>query len=195
VWIPPSAFLSQLIVQVDLLSGPWQPAAGWTYGTVQALDVEWSPDQADRDQLNGVNNVNPFTAMPGGYVMMGNKTLYRTPNVYAGLHVRRLLIYAKVLVRAVAQTLLMSPINATTMQRFTQLCNGPLNSIASQQGLQQFLVVCNQSNNPVTSRVTRTLNGYVILQPNDVAERIVVQFAATSDAAVFTNTTVSPVGS
>lgn len=194
VWIPPSAFHAGLMATVDLLNGPWQPSAGYVWGTVQAQDIEYSPDQSDRDTLNGDNNINPFVAFPQGITMFGNKTFWRIPTVYQSLHVRRLLIYAKKIIVAVVRRLVMSPNNATTQQKFTQLCNAPLSAIASQQGLQQFLVVCDASNNPPSNTPTRTLNGYIILQPEDIAERIVVQFAATSDSTVFSATTISAVG-
>lgn len=186
VWMPPSGFVLQVMVVSDSASGPWMPAAGPTRGAIRAIDIETSPNQAQRDTLVGDNFVNPFVNFSDvGIVLYGNKTLQRTATATQSIATRRMLIYAQKLIRASIRYLVMEPNDPITQQRFEAMCNTPLSNIANQRGLQQFRVVCNASTNPPELAQQKTLRGQLIIQPTDFAEKVQMDFSLTSSGAAF----------
>jgi phage tail sheath protein FI len=94
--IPPSGSMAGTYAAVDLQIGPWQVAAGTTYGALNiATGVERVVTANDQDVLNpiGVNAIRPLVNY--GIVAYGERTLTTDPSL-TYINVRRLLIEIEV---------------------------------------------------------------------------------------------------
>lgn len=196
VWVPPSGDVMALMASADDAVGPSSVIGGLVRGVLTGvLKLEYSPDQSTRDTMIGLNFVNPLVSFPAsGPVLLGNKTLGRTPGPMQDLNSRRAMIYIKKIIATAGLYLTFEPNDPTTQLKFKMLCNPPLQRMAAQRGISNFQVVCDATNNPTDSpQAQKTLNGQILVQWLPVTERIAVSFASTTDGAQFTSTTASSV--
>lgn len=189
VWLPPSGFIAANAAFTDKVAFPWFAIAGHNRGTLDGLQVEYSPDQDDRDvlcQVNGQNSVNPIVNFQStGITLFGNKTLQRRTTALNSLHVRRMLLHAQKVIATSVKYLVFEPNDPVTWRRFTLLVNPTLQFIAQNQGLEKFSVICDETTNPPAQRNNKTMRGKIKLQPVLAAEIIEIDFALFAAGADF----------
>lgn len=101
------------------------------------------------------------------------------------INVRRMLIRAKKLIGRVSMTLLFEPNNPAIWGRFKNMVNPILEAIASQNGINKFEVIMDETNNTPDSIDRNELHGTIYLEPTTAVEAIYLSFVITSAGVEF----------
>ena len=177
VWVPASTIIPNIYAFNDAVSKPWFAPAGINRGRLtQVSNLERVVTQSVRDDLYKAN-VNPITLFPGsGVTVYGQKTLSKKPSALDRVNVRRLLIELKNFIGQFANTLVFEQNNQTTRDRFLTQVNSYLNQVQLQQGLDDFNVVMDETNNTPDVIDNNQLVGQVYIKPTRSAEFILLEF-------------------
>ena len=186
VWVPTSGFVAALLAANDAAVGPWDAAAGTSKGVLNGiLDIAFSPNQRQRDDLYKIN-LNPIAQFPSyGVSLYGQKTLSRKPSAFDRLNVRRLFLYVE---RAVKKTMLFfvfEPNNAFTRSRVVNTLTPLFERIKAAGGIIDYRIVCETKNNPGNVIDNNELVVDIYIKPSRTAEFILVNFSATATDANF----------
>ena len=139
----------------------------------------------DRDELYE-NRINPIANFPnGGFVIFGQKTLQQAQSSLDRVNVRRMLIEVKRLVSDIANKFVFEQNTPSTRARFVAQVTPLLAVIQSQQGIDQFKVVMDSSNNTAADIESNYLNGRIVLVPTRAVEFIAIDFIITNSGVSF----------
>jgi hypothetical protein len=174
VWAPPSVFVAEKYLQVDKNYGPWYAPAGDNRGRISAFDLEHSASLSERDILYGdLNAVNPIVNFATkGLTIFGQKTLYRATSALNRVNVRRMVIYAKKLIKRAMDTMVFEPHNADSWARATNLINTILEPIRQGNGLSDYRVVIDDTTNTASRIQQSIMYGVIQLVPVGTIEII-----------------------
>lgn len=174
VWSPPSVFLAEKYMQVDRTYGPWYACAGDSRGKIIAYDYETSPSFAQREILYGdFNAINPIVNfISKGLEIYGQKTLLRENSSLNRVNVRRMVIYAKKLIRRAMEGVVFEPHNADSWARATNLINAILEPIRQANGLDNYRVTIDSSTNTPDVIAQNIMKGIIKLVPVGTIEII-----------------------
>jgi len=177
VWVPASTLIPGVYMASDRVSYPWIAPAGTNRGVVTNVTrVERVVTQSGRDALYEAN-VNPLATLPGyGVVVYGQKTLQKKNTALDRVNVRRLLIELNNYIGQVAQSLVFEQNTSTTRNEFLAQVNPYLSTIQQQQGLYDFKVVMDDTNNTPTVIDNNQLVGQIYIQPTKTSEFILLEF-------------------
>jgi phage tail sheath protein FI len=106
----------------------------------------------------------------------GQKTLSKKPSALDRVNVRRLLIELKSYIGQFANTLVFEQNNQVTRDRFLTTVNSYLNQVQLQQGLDDFDVIMDETNNTPDVIDNNQLVGQVYIKPTRSAEFILLEF-------------------
>ena len=170
----------------DKIKYPWFAPAGFNRGSLTFVkNVETRLTPEDRDTLYD-SRINPIAVFPtGGFVVYGQKTLQQAKSSLDRINIRRLLIEVKRVVEGVANGLLFESNDSVTRSRLVNGVVPKLALIQSQQGIDSFKVVCDESNNTDLDIDSNKLNGRIIIVPTRVIEFIAVDFIVTNSGVQF----------
>ena len=101
------------------------------------------------------------------------------------VNVRRLLLEVKRLVTAVANKLLFEQNNASTRARFVNQVTPLLALVQAQAGVEQFRVVCDDTNNGAEDVESNKMNGRIVIVPTRAVEFIAIDFIVTNSGVSF----------
>lgn len=165
--VPGSTVAMRTYAYSDSVSYVWYPPAGTTRGVVtNASSVgyinsegEYAPvvyNQGQRDVMY-VNKINPIAMRPSrGLLVFGDKTLTANEtSALANVNVARLVVYIRKQLELLAEPFLFRLNTPSTRQEFTGVVNSFLAEIVQLNGLYDFTVICDESNNTAT-RIDRT---------------------------------------
>lgn len=176
VVIPPSAIALRTYAYNDTVSYLWFPPAGYQRGLVSNAastgyinkEGEYVPavlGQGQRDVMY-TNNINPITYRPGrGLVVYGDKSLSPITSALDRVNVGRLVCYIRTQVAKIGDKYTFTLNTETTRGSLQGELSSFLSQILEQDGLYDFAVVCNTSNN-TPARIDRNeLWADVMIQP------------------------------
>jgi hypothetical protein len=186
VWVPPSVVVPGVLAFNDSVAAPWYAPAGLTRGGLTSvLGTYLNLSQANRDTLYEAR-VNPIANFPNeGTVIWGQKTLQAAPSALDRVNVRRLLITVKKFIASSTRYLVFEQNTDATRLRFLSIVNPYLDQVKNQQGLYQFRVVMDSSNNTDVEIDRGILYGQIFLQPTRTAEFIILDFNIQPTGASF----------
>jgi len=186
LWVPPSVVVPGALAFNDTVAQPWYAPAGLNRGGLTRVsDTYVRLSQANRDTLYDAR-VNPIANFPNeGVVIWGQKTLQARPSALDRVNVRRLLIAVKKFIASSTRYLVFEQNTDATRLRFLAIVNPYLESVKNRQGLYQFRVVMDQSNNTPDLIDQNILYGQLFLQPTRTAEFIVLDFNIQPTGASF----------
>lgn len=192
VWIPPSCVVAGALSFNDYVSYPWFAIAGLNRGGIEiAVQAETKLTREMRDDLY-TYNVNPIATFPrDGVVIWGQKTLQKKRSALDRINVRRLLIAAKKYVASVSRYLLFEQNTSQTRQRFLDLVNPYFADVRNKQGLYDFKVIMDESNNTPDVIDRNEMRGAIYLKPTKTAEFLIVDFYVYPTGAAFPGDTAS----
>lgn len=167
VWSPPSVFIAEKYIEVDNNYGPWYAVAGDTRGKIIASDYESSPSQTQRDLLYGdLNAVNPIVNFATkGLEIYGQKTLLRENSALNRINVRRMVIYAKKLIKSAMEGIVFEPNNPDSWARATNLINSILEPIRQNNGLTDYRVTIDSTTTTADVIAQNKMKGIIKLVP------------------------------
>lgn len=174
VWAPPSVFVAAKMIEVDNNFGPWYAPAGDIRGKISAFDYEGSPSLAERDTMYGdLNALNPIVNFASkGLEIYGQKTLLRATTALNRINVRRMVIYAKKLVKTAMDGLVFEPHNADSWAKATNLINSILEPIRQGSGLSDYRVTIDETTNTASLIQQSIMAGVISLVPMGTIEII-----------------------
>lgn len=184
--VPPSIVALGALAKTDSVAQPWFAPAGFTRGsleTIQAIDVRLNA--ADRDTLYE-SRINPIANFPNKqFVIFGQKTSQLARTALDRVNVRRLVLEVKRRIELIAQGLLFEQNNSATRSRFIQSSASQLASIQINQGIEDFRVVMDETNNSAEDVDNNRLNGKIIIVPTRAVEFIAIDFVITNAGVEF----------
>jgi len=186
VWLPPSGYVAGLIASASQTSFPWSAVAGFSRGTLSNVtDVAVNPTQKQRDLLYK-GNINPIAYFPNeGYVVYGQKTLYRTPSAFDRLNVRRLFLTLEKQTQALLKYFVFEPNTFSTRTRLVGALRPIFDNAKINNGLYDYLLVCDERNNTPSVIDSNQLAISIYIQPVKTAEFILCDFIATQTGVNF----------
>ena len=148
VYMPASADVAGCMVRTDRDFFPWFSPAGTTRGNLNfAIKLAFNPGKDARDQLYS-NRINPITSKPGdGIVLFGDKTALSFESAFDRINVRRLFITIEQAIENAAKSVLFELNDAGTRSNFINVVEPFLRDVQAKRGIQDFLVICDESNN------------------------------------------------
>jgi len=184
--IPASGSVAGLMAETDRTRGSFFSPAGFRRGQVRnVVKLAYNPVEADRDTLYKAG-INPIVSFPGeGTVLFGDKTHTGRPSAFDRINVRRLFILLEKSIRIAARDTLFEFNNEFTRAQFTSIVEPFLRTIQGLQGITNFAVVCDETNNTgdVVDRNEFVADIYV--QPARSINYIQLNFVATRTGVAF----------
>jgi phage tail sheath protein FI len=184
-WVPPSELVGGAISRNDVLSAPWYAPAGLNRGGLPVIMARTQLSPANRNSLYEAR-VNPIASFPNdGVVIWGQKTLQARPSALDRVNVRRLLIAVKKFIASATRYLVFDQNTDSTREKFLNIANPYLSSVKQNQGLYEFRVIMDASNNTPDLIDQNILYGQLFLQPTRTAEFIILDFNIQPTGAAF----------
>lgn len=176
-WVNLQGDIQGLRQQTNTTNAQWWASAGLERGQIKnVLKLAFIPSIPQRDQLYKIS-INPVTTFPGmGTVMWGQKTLLSKPSSFDRVNVRGLFNSIERSLAQMSKFQVFEFNDEYTRNRILQMINPFLESVQSGRGIQEFLVVCDTSNNTpdVISRNQLVVDVYI--KPSYQAEYISLRF-------------------
>ena len=148
IYMPTSADVAGCMVRTDRDFFPWFSPAGTTRGGLNfAIKLAFNPGKDARDQLYS-NRINPITSKPGdGIILFGDKTGLSFESAFDRINVRRLFITIEQAIENAAKSVLFELNDAGTRSNFINIVEPFLRDVQAKRGIQDFLVICDETNN------------------------------------------------
>ena len=180
VYVPSSGYAAAKMVATDVEIGPWGAPAGFNRGVItDAIDVAFSPNQRQRDDLYTIS-LNPITTFPDqGIVVFGQKTLLKKPSAFDRINVRRNFLYLEKATKSVMKFFLFENNTLFTRTRVVNTLSPFFERVKAAGGLYDYLIVCDERNNTAEVIDNNELVVDIYLKPVRTVEFIQVNFYAT----------------
>ena len=186
VKVPSSVVALGALGYNDSVSYPWFAPAGFNRASLENVrNTGVRLTTQNRDTLYELR-INPIANFPdGGFVIFGQKTLQQAHTALDRVNVRRMLLEVKRLVVGVANKIVFEQNTPATRARFVAQVTPLLSVVQSQQGIDQFKVIMDSSNNTVEDIEDNRLNGRIVLVPTRAVEFIAIDFIITNAGVSF----------
>ena len=186
VRVPPSVVALGALAKTDDVAQPWFAPAGFTRGaleTITSIDVRLNSE--DRDTLYE-SRINPIANFPNKqFVIFGQKTSQLAKTALDRVNVRRLVLEVKRQIGLIAQRLLFEQNNKATRDAFIASSSQRLAGIQLGQGIEDFRVIMDETNNSSEDVDNNRLNGKIIIVPTRAVEFIAIDFVITNAGVEF----------
>ena len=182
----PSHMMTRTFIRNDEIAYPWLAPAGVRRGLVdnaiqlgfiESMTGVFTPlsvSQALRDVMY-INNVNPITFIPGtGITNFGNKTLQGTATALDRINVARLICYLRARLDQIGKQYLFEPNVAQTRNSISGTITSLLVDLVAKNGVYDYLVVCDDSNNTPTTIDQNQLWVDIAIEPVKAVEFIYI---------------------
>jgi len=178
-WVAPSGAVAGIYTLTDKNDYPWFAPAGINRG----LLPEWlnirENFRIDKRNTLYANRVNPIAIINSAIAVYGQKTLLDKVSYLDRVNVRRLLAYLKRRSRRLAEQFVFEFNDEFTRSQMSGIFNQFLQDVLNKRGLEEFLVVCDETNNDATVRENNELYVDLYVKPTAVAEFIYLRFFVT----------------
>jgi hypothetical protein len=183
IMVPPSTIALRTIAYNDQVAYQWFAPAGFTRGLVfNASSVgylnaegEYQPvilNQGQRDILY-LNKINPIAYIPNrGLVVYGQKTLSPSASALDRVNVARLANYLRYNLDNIAKPFLFQPNDMQTRDAFKATIERFLVGLVGLRAIEDFAVVCDESNNTAERRNRNELWCDMFIAPEKAVEFI-----------------------
>ena len=185
-WIPLAADVAGVCARLDSEHESWYSPGGFTRGRIKnVLKLSSNLNQPSRDQLYP-KQINAVVSFPGkGTVLFGDRTLQAKPSAFQSIHIRRLFIILEKAIADAAQYQLFELNNASTRNRFIGMVEPFLRSVQSRDGLADFKVVCDSSNNTDDTVARGEFVADIYIKPLYSIQYVILNFVATKSSIQF----------
>lgn len=186
VWVPSSGYAAAAIAQSSQTTYPWIAPAGFNRGRlVNVLNLGVNPTQKQRDSLYKIN-INPIAYFnTDGFVIMGQKTMYRQPSAFDRINVRRLFLTLEKEAQKLLKFYVFEPNDFATRNRLKASLTPIFDQAKLNDGCYDYLIVCDTTNNTPAVIDSNELKISIYIQPVRAAEFILADFIATTTGVNF----------
>ena len=144
-WVPCNGDTAGLMAETDLERAAWFSPGGRSLKNV--IKLAWKSKKAERDVLYPLG-INSVTTFPGeGAILYGDRTMLKRPSAFDRINVRRLFIVLRKTISRTARSFLFELNTEFTRERFKSTVIPFLEEVQGRQGITDFLVVCDETNN------------------------------------------------
>ena len=174
------------LVYSSFRAEPWFSPAGFQRGQIRnAVKLPFNPSKKQRDDLYS-NRVNPVVDFPGeGTVLYGDKTALAYSSAFDRINVRRLFLICEKEIAKISKTTLFEFNDEVTRTLFKNNVNPFLRNVQSKRGMYDFLVVCDDSNNPPGIIDRNEFVADIYIKPSRSINFITLNFVATKTGMSF----------
>ena len=185
VAVPASHMMLRTIAYNDQVAFPWFAPAGVRRGVIDnASSVGYINSEGEfettavaeglRDSLYSVN-VNPISFVTGaGLVCFGQKTRQLTASALDRVNVARLVAYVRLNLDKIARPFIFEPNDALTRNEIKQAVESFMLELTAQRALNDFAVVCDESNNTAARIDRNELYVDIAIEPVKAVEFIYI---------------------
>jgi hypothetical protein len=186
VQVPSSVAVIGALAYNDVVAYPWFAPAGFNRAALDFVtNVKVRLNQNDRDMLYEAR-INPIATFPqAGFVIFGQKTLQLARSALDRVNVRRMLLEVKRIIVDVANKVVFEQNTPQTRARFVAQVTPLLATVQAQQGVDQFKVVMDSSNNSQEDIENNVLNGKIVVVPTRAVEFVAIDFIITNAGVSF----------
>ena len=186
VYIPSSSDIAGLMVRTDRDSFPWFSPAGTARGGLNfPVKLAFNPGQDARDRLYA-NRINPIISQPGsGIILFGDKTGLAFESAFDRINVRRLFITVEKAIENAAKSALFELNDAGTRSNFVNVVEPFLRDVQAKRGIQDFLLICDESNNTADVIDRNEFIADIFIKPARSINFIGLTFVATRTGVSF----------
>ena len=187
VKLPSSVAAFAAISYSDSQSPPWFAPAGFSRGGLNDIvkNISVRIDTNDRNSLYE-SRINPVAKYPNeGYVIFGQKTLQLKKSSLDRINVRRLMLELRRIVVEVSKGLLFEQNTAELRAQFIRDTNSFLGNIRTLDGIEEYKVVMDNTNNTELDAQNNRLNGKIMIKPTRSIEYIAIDFIITNSSVQF----------
>lgn len=181
--VPPSVAVMGAIAKGDNISGkPYLAPAGFTRASL-GEEVDGLQANLEREDLDKLyqDRINPIVTFAGQRpTVWGQKTLQADASALDRINVRRLLIFIRRQVKAVANSLLFEPNREETLERFNALVKPIMQSVQDGGGVSRYKVIIDTTTTTQSDVENNTIRGKIYLQPTRTAEFIALDFTVAN---------------
>ena len=183
-WVPCNGDTAGLMAETDLEKALWFSPGGRSLKNV--IKLAWKSKRVERDVLYPLG-VNSITTFPGeGALLFGDRTMLRRPSAFDRINVRRLFIYLRKVIARASRSLLFEQNTEFTRNRFISIVEPTLREIQARQGITDFKVVCDESNNTGNVIDSNRFIGDIYIKPARSINFIELNFVAVRTDVEFT---------
>ena len=185
-WVPLNGDTAGCAARTDLTHDSWFSPAGFSRGVIRgAVKLAYNPNKTERDILYRAR-VNPVTTFPGqGTVLFGDKTGLSTPSAFDRINVRRLFITLEKAISTASKFQLFEFNDEFTRAQFRNMIEPFLRDVQGRRGVTDFIVVCDETNNPGDVVDRNEFRADIYVKPNRSINFITLQFVATRTGVAF----------
>ena len=176
-WVNIAGDIAGLRAQTSTNRASWWASAGLERGQIKnVIKLAFNPNNGHRDLIYK-NGINPIVSFPGqGTVMWGQKTLLDKPSSFDRVNVRGLFNTLERALSKMAKYQVMEFNDNFTRNRIISMIKPYLGSVKAGRGIEDFLVICDESNNTADIISRNQLIVDIYVKPTYVAEFIQLRF-------------------
>ena len=185
-YVPLNGSIGGVTAATEANRDAWYSPAGFTRGNIRNVrKLPFNPRQSERDDLYK-NGINPVVTFAGeGTILFGDKTLLAKPSAFDRINVRRLFIILEKAISRFARTQLFEFNDAFTRTQFTSTVTPFLRSVKARNGITDFRVICDGSNNTTDVVDRNEFVGDIYVKPNRSINFIQLNFVAVRSGVEF----------
>ena len=185
-YVPLNGDIAGLAVRSDELRDAWFSPAGYNRGGLKnVVKLPFNPNKAERDLLYQ-SDINPVVTFPGqGTILFGDKTILGKPSAFDRINVRRLFIVLEKAISTAAKFTLFEFNDAFTRSQFKNLVEPFLRDVQGRRGIQDFRVVCDETNNTGEVIDRNEFVGDIYIKPSKSINFIQLNFVAVRSGVEF----------
>ena len=185
-YVPLNGDIAGLACRTDLIADSWWSPAGLNRGIIRgAVKLAFNPEKLHRDDLYR-KRVNPVVTFPGiGTVLFGDKTGLAAPSAFDRINVRRLFIVLEKAISTAAKFQLFEFNDEFTRANFRNVIEPFLRDVQGRRGITDFLVVCDETNNPGSVIDRNEFVADIYVKPARSINFITLKFIATRTGVAF----------
>ena len=185
-WIPLNGDMAGLCARTDLVADSWFSPGGFNRGQIRGVvKLAYNPQKANRDILYRAR-INPVCSFPGqGTVLYGDKTAQAKPSAFDRINVRRLFITIEKAISTASKFQLFEFNDEFTRAGFRNMVEPFLRDVQGRRGITDFLVVCDESNNPGSVVDRNEFVADIFVKPARSINFISLNFIATKTGVAF----------
>lgn len=192
LWVPPSVVALGTFASSEAQSEVWFAPAGFNRGGLSegsaglpVVAVTERLTSKDRDDLYDAN-INPIASFPNeGIVIFGQKTLQTTPSALDRINVRRMMIFVKKQISAIANDILFDQNVSVTWNRFIAAADPILTSVQNRLGISEYKLILDDTTTTPDLVDQNIVYAKVYVKPAKAIEYIAIDFVITNSGAAF----------
>jgi len=185
-YVPCNGDVAGLCVRTSINAFPWYSPAGARRGILNnAVKLAYNPNKDQRDLLYSAR-INPISNVRGsGIQLFGDKTGLSYASAFDRINVRRLFLTVEQALEGAANAQLFEINDDETRDNFTNIVTPYLRDIQSNRGIENFSVICDQSNNTPDVVDNNEFRADIFIQPTKSINYITLTFVATRTGISF----------